>query len=173
MLLAITIAIAAVVAMFCLIALAEVATLFGAEAFGDFLRDAGQQVGGAGGLGAAGAAGAGFGGGSTTGEGAGSSFGDRGFTYGSGPIHSAPSYDSSVVGNLPRGGRELYTNTTTINGEKWYHVNQPGGSSGWIPANQTTSTRPTVPPPAPPTHIAPSGAGLATSAGAQTAGSRG
>ncbi|MEO6165215.1 MAG: hypothetical protein ABIP88_13880 [Candidatus Binatia bacterium] len=59
MLLAITIGIVGLIAMFCLFAMAAMATLFGAEAFGDFLRDAGQQVGGAGGIGAAGAGAAG------------------------------------------------------------------------------------------------------------------
>ena len=59
MLLAITIGIVALIAMFCLFAMAEMATLFGADAFGNFLRDAGQQVGGAGGVGALGAAAAG------------------------------------------------------------------------------------------------------------------
>ena len=166
MLLALTIGIVALIAMFCLFAMAQMATLFGADAFGDFLRDAGQQVGGAGGVGAAGAAGAG-------GAAGGGSPADRGFTYGRGDVHSGPSYDSSVVGNLPNGGRELYTETTTVNGETWYHVSPPGGGSGWIPANQTTSTRPTVPPPTPPTHVNPSGVGLAETSGAQTAGSRG
>lgn len=47
------------VVIFCLFALAELTAVLGADALGDFLRDAGQQVGGAGALGAAGAAGAG------------------------------------------------------------------------------------------------------------------
>lgn len=59
MLLAITIGIVGLIAMFCLFAMAEMATLFGSYAFGDFLRDAGQTVGGAGGVGAAGAGAAG------------------------------------------------------------------------------------------------------------------
>lgn len=59
MLLALMIGIVALVGMFCLFAIAEMATLFGADAFGNFLRDAGQQVGGAGGVGALGAAAAG------------------------------------------------------------------------------------------------------------------
>jgi hypothetical protein len=183
LLLGILIAIVALVAMFCLFAVAEV---------GDFLRDAGQQVGGAGGLGAAGAAGAGFGGGRTTGGGAGSSFGDRGFTYGGGDVHSGPSSDSPVVGDLPNGSRVLYTDTTIVDGDTWYRVNQPGGGSGWIPESQTYPTRPqNLPPPPPGIHLPdgrvvgrnppsipsnpefPNQSGLATTSSAQTSGSRG
>jgi hypothetical protein len=59
LLLTFMIGVAALAATACFFAIAEMATLFGAEAFGNFLRDAGQQVGGAGGLGAAGAGAAG------------------------------------------------------------------------------------------------------------------
>lgn len=59
MLLALTIGIAGLIGMFCLVAMAAIASLFGADAFSDLLRDAGQQVGGAGGVGAAGAGAAG------------------------------------------------------------------------------------------------------------------
>jgi len=58
-LLALSIGIVGLIGMFCLFAMAEMAALFGADGFGNFLRDAGQQVGGAGGVGAAGAGAAG------------------------------------------------------------------------------------------------------------------
>jgi hypothetical protein len=160
--------------------LAELCALFGVDAWGDFLLDAGRQVGGAGAAGAAGAGAAGAAGstasadaGRSAGGGAGSSYGDRGFAYGSGPIHSSPSSDSSVVGQVPGGSRVIYTETTSVNGETWYRVNPPGGSSGWMPGSQTSPTRPQALPPGRPTNVVGSGTGLANVSSAQTSGSRG
>jgi hypothetical protein len=59
MLVAMGMFLAALTVIVCSSVIAEICALFGGEAFGHFLRDAGQQVGGAGGLGAAGAGAAG------------------------------------------------------------------------------------------------------------------
>ena len=128
---------------------------------------AGALAGGA----AAAAAGAGAGGGGTA-------RGDRGFRYtgtGDNTYRDSLSSDGTVVGVVPSGMRLVYDSVVRdANGTPThYHVNPPGGGSGYLPAGSTSDTRPTMPPPARPSVVIDSGVDLARSSSAQTAGSRG
>jgi hypothetical protein len=102
------------------------------------------------------------------------------------------------VGTPPVGTRMVYDDTIEYNDQTWYHVNLPGGGSGWLPKSDTWPTRPVAPPPPPPPSnilYTPSGpvrigpnphqtgtynpetgtyeSGLGTSSAAQTASARG
>lgn len=122
------------------------------------------------------AVGGGVGGSAVNGGGGGD--GNRGFRYTGedGTIRDSPYDDGRVVGDAPTGGRLVYDSVTRdSNGTPThYHVNVPGTrGTGWIPAGNTSGTRPNVPPPPRPSVVIDSGAGLANSRAAQTAGSRG
>ena len=124
---------------------------------------------------AGGAAGAAAGSGAA---GGGAARGDRGFRYtgtGDNTYRDSPSSDGTVVGVVPRGMRLVYDSVVRdANGTPThYHVNPPGGRSGYIPAGSTSDTRPTPPPQAKPSVVIDSGVGLANTSSAQTAGSRG
>ncbi len=103
--------------------------------------------------------------------------GDRGFRFptGDGSIYDGTGSGANRVGRAPIGGRLVYDQIARDAGGNptHYHVNSPGGATGWIPAGNTSGTRPTAPPPPRPSRVVDSGAGLARSASAQTAGSRG
>lgn len=81
---------------------------------------------------------------------------DKGFVYygkGEGKLRSDPSGSSDVVGQLPRGTRLVYDRITNSGGERWYHVNHPGGRSGWMPSSDVVCERPTNPPPPKPDRV--------------------
>ncbi len=103
--------------------------------------------------------------------------GDRGFTFpdGDGTVFDRPSTDGTVVGKAARGGRLVYDGVVrdASGNPTYYHVNTPGGASGYIPAGSTSDTRPTAPPPPRPSVVIDSGVDLARTSSAQTAGSRG
>ena len=102
--------------------------------------DPGPLAGGATAGGAAGAAGAASGGDGN----------NRGFRYtnGDGTLYVGPGSGSTRVGEAPNGGRLIYDQVTRDgNGNPThYHVNVPGGSTGWIPAGNTSDTDPTPAP---------------------------
>jgi hypothetical protein len=76
---------------------------------------------------------------------------DKGFVYkdqrGNGTVHADPSADSEVIGTPPNGSRLMYDRVSESGGRRWYHVNNPGGRSGWLPASDVSCERPTAPPP--------------------------
>jgi hypothetical protein len=74
---------------------------------------------------------------------------DKGFVYntGSGKVRSDPSASSDVVGQSPGGSRLMYDRIANSGGERWYHVNPPGGRPGWVPSSDVGCTRPSAPPP--------------------------
>lgn len=80
---------------------------------------------------------------------------DKGFVYstGNGNVRSDPSARSNTVGDLPRGGRFRYDRIMNSGGERWYHIDTPGFAQGWVPSSDVACTRPTVPPPSPPTRV--------------------
>lgn len=109
MLLALTIGIVALISMFCLFAMADVAILFGADTLGNFLRDAGQQVGGAGGLGAAGAGAAGA--------------SDAGVP--SGPWHSGRNAEEVGDASWPDTPQEAHTVEELRDAQRWERESRP------------------------------------------------
>lgn len=72
---------------------------------------------------------------------------DKGFVYfnhrGNGTVHADPSPVSDVVGTPPNGSRLMYDRVSNNGGERWYHVNPPGGRSGWLPSTDVACERPT------------------------------
>lgn len=77
---------------------------------------------------------------------------DKGSVYysGTGAVYADPSAGSDAVGEPPRGARLMYDRMSNSGGERWYHVQNPGGGSGWVPSSDVACTRPTVPlPPRP------------------------
>lgn len=121
------------------------------------------------------AVGGGVGGSAVNGGGGGD--GNRGFRYTGedGTIRDSPSDGGTVVGDAPSGGRLVYDSVVRdSNGTPThYHVTVPGGPSGFIPAGNTSNTRPTVAPPSKPSVVIDGGAGLANVSGTQVAAARG
>ncbi|HET7700349.1 MAG TPA: hypothetical protein VFM06_05720 [Candidatus Limnocylindria bacterium] len=103
--------------------------------------------------------------------------GDRGFRYasGDGSIYDGTGSGAERVGSAPNGSRLMYDQIARDAGGNptHYHVNSPGGATGWIPAGNTSGTRPTAPPPPRPSRIVESGPGVAGVRSAQTTGARG
>jgi len=100
---------------------------------------------------------------------------DKGFVYysGTGAVHTDPSAGSAAVSTPPRGSRLMYDRMSGNGGARWYHVQNPGGGSGWVPASDVACTRPTVPPPSKPTRVLDCNIGLAVPSAAQSTSSRG
>ncbi len=102
--------------------------------------DPGPLAGGAAAGGAAGAGAAGGGDGNDRGR------SDRGFRYtnGDGTLYDGAGSGSTRVGEAPNGGRLIYdqVNRDGRGNPTHYHVNVPGGPTGWIPAGNTSDTRP-------------------------------
>lgn len=99
---------------------------------------------------------------------------DKGFVYsvGNGTVHADPSAGSAAVGEPPNGSRLMYDRVSNSGGERWYHVQNPGGRSGWLPSSDVSCTRPTNPPPPRPDRIMDCDIPLAETSSAQ-GGSRG
>jgi hypothetical protein len=102
---------------------------------------------------------------------------DRGFVYknqrGDGTVHADPSAGSEVVGTPPNGSRLMYDRVSESGGRRWYHVNPPGGRSGWLPASDVSCERPTNSPPPKPDRIRDCDIPLAETHGPSGMGGRG
>jgi hypothetical protein len=103
---------------------------------------------------------------------------DKGFTYTPRTAYgrSGPSKTAPTVATLSSGGRFLYRSTTrAADGETWFEIAPPGMSGGtaWVPGSELSCRRPVPPPVQRPSKVVDSGVGVARSASAQTAGSRG
>ena len=97
------------------------------------------------------------------------------FVKGAAPvIRETPDASAKSLGNPPVGARLVYRRLIDPGaGATWYFVEHPGGKAGWIAVADTSTTRPTSPPPAKPIKVVDSGVGLATPSSAQTAAARG
>jgi hypothetical protein len=56
-------------------------------------------------------------------------------------MYSDPSSDSPVVAHPPLGARLVYWEVSIQNGEIWYQTQIPGGVKGWVPGENTQDTR--------------------------------
>jgi len=86
-----------------------------------------------------------------------------------GPNESCPE-----VGRVPNGARLVYRRVVfnkDTGAPEWYEVEPPGGTPGWIPAGDTSNTRPVTPIPTGPTRI-PRDSGGGTISASPTAGGR-
>ena len=89
-------------------------------------------------------------------------------------LRETPDAAAKVLAEPPSGTRLVYRRLIDPGiGATWYFVEHPGGKSGWIAVTDTSTTRPTAPPPAKPIKVVDSGVGLATPSSAQTAAARG
>jgi len=71
---------------------------------------------------------------------------------------SAPNKSCPEVGTLPNGARLVYRRVVfneETGAPDWYLVEPPGGTPGWIPAGDTSPTRPVTPTPTRPIRIIP------------------
>jgi hypothetical protein len=62
-----------------------------------------------------------------------------------GRYYSEPSNGSQVISVFPNGTRLVYNQTKVIDGQRWYYINPPGRSAGWIPGSEVSCTRPGEP----------------------------
>ncbi len=86
----------------------------------------------------------------------------------SGPTKSCPE-----VGTLPNGARLVYRRVVVnenTGAPEWYFVEPPGGTPGWVPAGDTSNTRPVTPIPRRPIKIMPESGGSVSAS--PTAGGR-
>jgi hypothetical protein len=61
---------------------------------------------------------------------------------------------AKIIGTLPNGARLLYTDLTQENGKvTWLYVQPPGGTPGWLSAEDASLVRPPSPLPLRPTHV--------------------
>ncbi len=89
-------------------------------------------------------------------------------------LREGPSATAKVVGEPPAGARLVYRKVSEAAGKAtWFRVEPPGGTPGWIAAQDTSATRPTAPPPGRPVKIVDSGLGNPRPTSAQTAAARG
>jgi len=94
---------------------------------------------------------------------------------GSAVSRQGPNESCPEVGRLPNGARLVYRRVvfnTNTGAPEWYKVEPPGGTPGWIPAGDTSNTRPVTPiPTGGPTRI-PRDPGGGTISASPTAGGR-
>ncbi len=66
---------------------------------------------------------------------------------GTAALRATPSVDAKVVGQPPNGARLVYRKYMQVGNDRtWYWVEPPGGTPGWIRAEDVSSNRPTTPP---------------------------
>jgi hypothetical protein len=100
---------------------------------------------------------------------------DEGFVYTDKPtsVRSEASGAAAAVAQPPSGSRLLYREYRRVGGRTWFHVQTPGGTSGWLSGDDAACTRPQAPPPPRPSKAIDSGKDVGKASSWDFGGARG